>query len=1053
MSSDSERKPVTALFADVVGSTAFLEQMDPEEWSDILNRAFGLMSEAVLRYEGSIGHLLGDGLLAFFGSPIAHEDDPERAVRASLDMMAAIKDLSADLKQSKGLDFQIRIGLNSGTVIVGDVGSDLRHQFTAIGDAVNVAARIQGEAAPGSILAAAPTFRFIQPHFETRYAGDLNLKGKAEPVPAYEILGTKESRGTDRGLPGLVSSMVGRDGPLSEVSELLHDTDTAGRGTVILLVGEPGIGKSRLLRELRLRHDGPAVWSEGRCLSYRRSVPYGLIVDLVHSVLSGPAQATPEQMLSHLDSSLEGMSPQEAGETRRYLAHLLRLPLAPAEWDPIQKLTPDVRHERLLASLRRWLIHIGASTPRVLVCEDVHWADSSSGEALTSLVEAIANLPVCFLLSSRPEPDSPIRSMTSTARDVLGRRFREIRLGPLSQDEARHLVAQLLEMESLPSEVRELIFRKAEGNPLFVEEVIRMLIEQGAITREGNKWVAAAGIPRVVVPANLQGLLLARIDRLPEGAKQIARVASVIGREFHPSVLSEVLGDSEERPSIESSLQELAAFGLVTPPDATGNYSFRHALVEEAVYESVLQRDRIRLHGLVGEALERSDPEGRPDKAAELARHFERSGDTRRAGRYVVEAAQDALRRFAHREAFELFGKAQSLLSTLPDEADLLEARVLTGLGKYRAGVTFIPGTEELELLEELLPQTERLRNLELTAQIHLAIAETRHEMGEIPEISPPLERSIAALEQISQAGGEDSLRALPLALRGFSHFAAARYRDAVRVLEEAVPLLEQHAPMWQAAFYSGVLAISAARLGEFELADRWLERQGSLAAASGDPNALLDADLHHGVVEGERGNHTQALVYAKRGTATAEQVDNKACALVGHFIIGDQHLKLGMAQEALESLERSSEIAEFCNVADIENLSRAWLSAVRADLGLGENPLAELDEALLSARQMGDRLSEGEILRQRGIVKAKLPEPDWDGAQEDFESSIALFQKLETLPYVARALRDYGMALQAGKQIGAGLEKLQAARELFEQLNMATGDEPSKASSLNSAP
>ncbi len=1017
-----------------------MERLDPEIWTGLLNQAFELMAQAVYRYEGTIAHLLGDGLLAFFGSPIAHEDDPERAVRAALEMLDHLGPFSSGLAPEFGVDFKIRVGVNTGTVIVGDIGSDLRYEYTAIGDAVNVAARLQGEAAPGTVLVAGPTHGFIAPRFETRSIGSVALKGKAEPVAAYQVVGIKSAPEPTRGLPGLTSTLVGRALPLAELEEMLDLVTASRRGGAALVLGDPGIGKSRLLRELRARlgEDTAAAWAEGRCLSYGRGMPYHLLLDLLRALLGVTPSTDPTRVEAALSERLDGLESSSRSEANRYLARLLGLPLTQPDAAAIESLPEEVRHDRLVASLNSLLAHSSSARSQVLVCEDVHWADRSSTEVLRDTLEAVAHLPVLLLFTSRPEPDAPIDELAEAAARGLGNRFRKIQLRPLTHQQSSSLVAQLLEIESLPIKVRRLILEKSEGNPLFVEEIIRMLMGRNAILREGDKWVAVESTTWEELPTTLNGLLLARLDRLPEEPKRLARIASVIGRHFDLSTLSAVLEAANGQIDVERSMQDLVSFDLLQAPDGgEPDYSFRHALIEDAVYESILHRDKRRLHSAVAGVMERLHADRLEDWAAVIALHLERAGDVERAVDYLILAGESALQRFAPREGLELFKRAVDHLSTMPVDPQVLRKRLRAGLGRSSAGMTFVPGHEQLAELEGLLPDAQELEDLKLLGEVHLAASEIRYEMGEIPQVSPSLAASVAEVERIAEVLKDERLRAFPVALRGASHFAASEFRQAIRSLEEAVPLLERQSALTKAAYYSGMAALAAARLGEFDLADRWLHKAQGLADRSQDPNALMDADLHRSFVEGERGNLTQALTFAQRGTEIAVRIDNKACALVGYFIMGDQQMKLGLREQALRSLERSTEMAEFCNVADIQNLSQAWLSAVRAELGGDEAVFPRLDNSLNKARAMGDRLSEGQILRQRAIARARIDEPDWDVIKADFEGSIAIFEQIEARPHLARALRDYGLTLEAGGRIGEGQKKLSRAMELFESMQM----------------
>jgi len=543
-----ERKPVTALFADVVGSTALAEQMDPEDWTAMINEAFDLMSRAVFRYEGTIAQLQGDAMLAFFGAPIAHEDDPERAILAALDMVAATEEFAAELKADRGIDFRIRAGINSGPVMVGNVGSDLRYEYTALGDAVNVAARMQTAAQPGTIVITEMTRHLTGDTFDLDDLGEIEVKGKAEPIHAYRVVGRKAAPARRRGLEsvGLDSPMVGRDDQLKRLASLL-DVIAAGRGRAAFIVGEPGIGKSRLLAELKhaaLAPPSTTRWFEGRCVSYGRNLPYHLLMDLLRSILGFSFSATESEARAALDAALVDVLGEdrssEAEDTAPYLADLLGLPLRPGEG--IQIDSPEVLQSRYVAATHRLLRGLAARGPVVVVCEDIHWADPASIDVARQLMPLAAQLPILFVAAMRAETDSPGWALIGHARELFGEALTEIRLEPLTEEDSRSLVANLLEIESLPARERELILARSEGNPFFVEEVVRMLIERSAIVHQDGRWVATADVASIEIPETLHGLLLARIDQLPDDAKRSLRVAAVIGRQFPIRVLERVIG-------------------------------------------------------------------------------------------------------------------------------------------------------------------------------------------------------------------------------------------------------------------------------------------------------------------------------------------------------------------------------------------------------------------------------------------------------------------------------------------------------------------------------
>ncbi|HLB44627.1 MAG TPA: adenylate/guanylate cyclase domain-containing protein [Candidatus Limnocylindrales bacterium] len=542
-----ERKPVTALFADVVGSTSLAERMDPEDWTQMMNEAFDLMSRAIFRYEGTIAQLQGDALLAFFGAPVAHEDDPERAVRAALDMIRATDEFTAQLKAARGIDFRIRAGINTGPVIVGNVGSDLRYEYTALGDAVNVAARVETAAQPGQVLITAQTQRFVASAFEFDDLGEVGVKGKAEPLHLYHVLGLRAEPGRRRGLEaiGLSSPLVGRSAEL-ETLRGVFEVVRAGRGRLAVLLGEPGIGKSRLLAELKdaigvgTDPGGPVAWIEGRCVSYGRTIPYHLVFDLVRSMLELPQTGVDVLPRDVLDERLAALLGDEATDVAGYVAHLLGMPLSRDETDRVQ-LDPETLQGRYVAALSRIVRQIAQERPVVLVCEDIHWADPASVEIMLQLLPLLTPMPVLTLFCGRAETDAPGWKLVAQPRAVFADALTEVRLQPLNESDSRELVANLLEIESLPESVRQAILTRSEGNPFFVEEVIRMLIGHGAIVREGDRWMANETISSIEIPETLHGLLLARIDQLPDAAKRSLRIASVIGRQFPVRVLERVL--------------------------------------------------------------------------------------------------------------------------------------------------------------------------------------------------------------------------------------------------------------------------------------------------------------------------------------------------------------------------------------------------------------------------------------------------------------------------------------------------------------------------------
>ncbi len=554
-----EQRTVTTLLADIVGSTALSVQLGPDAWTSTIDTAFEIIAPIIYRFEGTIVRTLGDSLLAFFGAPVAHEDDPQRAVRAGLEIISSLRDYVHALKNRYQIDFAMRVSINTGQVVIGPVGDDLTYDFSADGGTVNLTSRIKFASHAMCVLVTANTYRFIAPYFECTEMDSLDVKGLAAPIQVYQVTAARAVvHGSLRGFKDLASPMVGREQELATLNRL-YDAVRAGLGRAVLIVGEPGLGKTRLIQEWQNGVIGePAPpppsapggkssspqWVTGRCYSYRQGIAYQLIIDILRNLIGVPLGAGNEDAetrhaLFQLTSQLFA---GQVMEVYPYLGRLLSLKLEPEAEEKANITDPQALQTQYMQAVQRLFLAYMQRSPLILVLEDLHWADGASIEIFTRLLPLISSGPILFCLVLRPERTAAGWRLVESAREQLGGSLAEISLNALTEQDSRTLVANLLEFESLPGRVRELILQKAEGNPYFVEEVIRMLIERGIIANQQGAWVAQKEISEHEIPDNLQGLLLARIDSLPQEARYTLLVASVIGRNFPVRVLSEVMG-------------------------------------------------------------------------------------------------------------------------------------------------------------------------------------------------------------------------------------------------------------------------------------------------------------------------------------------------------------------------------------------------------------------------------------------------------------------------------------------------------------------------------
>ena len=656
-----ERRIVSVLIADVVNSTGIGEQLGPERSKFLMDEVLRIMEAQIRRFDGTVVQRVGDEIFAVFGAPIAHEDDSERAVRAALAIQRAVARYAEDVRAAYGVDLAVRVGVNTGPVVVAseDGDSDLAERLNGLGDTVNVASRLQELAPPGEVAIGPATARQVEASFLLEALGERQLQGKSAPLATFRVSGVR-----DEAAPIPEGPLVGRDFELT-VLERAMDGLQEGRGVIISVIGEAGIGKTRLVAEVRKEYRDSVRFVEGRAVSYAQSFPYSPIRDLLRDWL-GVGSSTPETRIRlELKTQVADLFEDQADEAYPFLANLLGLTLEPDAEERIRELNRESIQHQTFEIFGELLCRLSSERPLCVVLEDLHWADESTIELLEATLGVTEEAAVALVFLYRTEREHRSWHLGERARQLYPHRFREVELRPLPPDASRTLVGGTADGE-LPPSVADVLVERAGGNPFFLEEAFRDLVERGALRRNNGSWELAVGPEELTVPAVVQGALQARLDRLDPSTREVLSLAAVIGRTFGLPLLERLVPHERLLPA----LSELQRLDLVveTRRRPTPEYRFRHGLVQEVAYNSLVESARRKLHKRVGEALAELSRDSADEVWDLLARHFSEADDPEKAVEYLLKAGDAARRIYADQEAIEHYSRARAFLARLGDD-------------------------------------------------------------------------------------------------------------------------------------------------------------------------------------------------------------------------------------------------------------------------------------------------------------------------------------------------------------------------------------------------
>ncbi|MGA2977125.1 MAG: AAA family ATPase [Spirochaetia bacterium] len=685
-----ENRIITALFADISGFTPMSQRMSPEELVEKVNQCFRVVTDTIYRHGGSINKFIGDCVLAFFGAPVAHENDPERAILSAREIQAAVA----------GIGLTLTVGINTGAIYFGPVGTEDHREVTAYGAEINLAQRLQSTAEAGKIVVGEKTYRMTRRAFEFKTLPPQKLKGIEGEVTAFEVVKLLPRPEKIRGIEGLHAELIGREKELSQLRERVDDL-LLGRGQIACVVGQAGVGKSRLALELKGYAEGKGVRCiDGRCVSIGESIPYWPFIDLLRNAFELSPDDAPGGIEQRITAEMEKLFPERWADVAPFVGHLL-LSRPGGQWaQRISRLNSEQAKHQTFFALRDLFLTMAKETPLLLVLDDLHWADNLSLDLLSLLIDSLSMAPVMLLCIFRPEHEHRSSHLTTQASGKCLDCYSEIHLNPLSSTESRRLVESLLSIENLPAKARDAILGKAGGNPFFVEEVIRSLIDRGAITRKGDLWEVKPDIGDIDVPVTIQSLILSRIDGLEENVRSILQSAAVIGRLFRERLLEYVTREEER---LDQYLWQLEEKDLIYEERAVpeAEYSFKHELTHDTAYGTILVKRRGEFHRRVGEGYETLYSDRLEEFYEDLAHHFSRSDDRQKAVKYLVLAGEKAASRFANTQALLFYQQALERVEGSAERCRILQKRGKVYLGLWK-------GREASADYEEVLERARR---------------------------------------------------------------------------------------------------------------------------------------------------------------------------------------------------------------------------------------------------------------------------------------------------------------------------------------------------------
>ncbi len=1036
-----EQREVTVLYINVMHATSLPHRLDNEDTYLLLDEALTLLVEVAFKYEGTIDKFTGDGLIVLFGAPVAHENDPERAVRAALEMQTIFESWRTDVKETRGFVFQMRLGINTGTVVAGKVGNDLHMEYTVVGETVNLTYHLQLTAEPDTLLVSAETYQRNRTRFEFKKLPVLSIEWLPQPIQAYQLLGQRKGSEALIEYAYLQAPLIGRAHYLAQLQQALAKVGKERQSGLALISGEAGIGKSRLVAEFRrkIELEGISVY-QGHCLTYARQTSLWVVAQVVRDIIGLSESDSPENQRKALALYLARQGVVQP-DIKPYLTYVLGLHHQEPELETsLRQLEPAMLQRQTYAALRQLFLAVIQSGPVVFIFEDLHWVDLASRDFLEYLIRTTDEASLLLLLVARRiDGESTLEPLVAAAGQTPAR-LTDLKLQSLSAAEGQQLADQLIPQNSPEAWLlKQRIITRAEGNPLYLEEIIRMLIDRGGLVRDpaGDSWQVTPLANELLktVPGNVRGLVLARFDRLSEGIRRILQKAAVVGNAFPVSLIQPLFDTRIEALNVQ--LRELVErqFINAAPFRSEPGYTFKHALLQETIYDTLLKRDRAKIHTQVAKAIENSSLWLAEEQAEMLAHHYAQGTNPAEAVPYLIIAGDNSARRCAFDTAIAHYRRAVSLMPNQPDNPtkEFFEARL--GLGRSLILVGQFSEAEQCfaEVLVALWRSDLGTNHTLLRPILH----ESLRQMADIRQREGDFERAMAYLEGSLQMLDEDSAPEEPELWQSLSdrmawiRFRQGKLDEARKVALEATtkPNGTQHAdPVRLASLYNTLGGISWQQ-GHFDEAVGYVNQSLELYDSVGYLWGTATAYGNLGVLYNSMGKWLNAAEYHERAQAVHQIIGNPQGQAVSFDNLGILNMYLGKHEEALQDLGRGLSIrkrlGESWGIAQ-SHVNLAHLALIQSDL---KEAVARVQIALTMAEEIGS--VEIQSFARWVLALIQTETDQLQAAQQSAEEALEMARSAGLLEREIECLRVLGVVQTRSKKFDEAELSLRQSVEL----------------------